>query len=120
MPHIDIFGTFVTPQDAFEALLVEPLLAESNEGAGLSMASAKQLKHVIFKNLAALLAESDESAMRALQLYGQALLLDDGDAVVWNRMGTLVSVHSLHAFFFIAQCLSGVLELKQSRAGIQS
>ena len=61
------------------------------------MASAKQLKHVILKNLAALLAEADDSAMRALQLYGEALLLDDGDAVVWNRMGTLVSALSLHA-----------------------
>lgn len=58
------------------------------------MASAKQLKHLALKNLAALLAEGDESAMRALQLYGQALLLDDGDAVVWNRMGTLVSLAS--------------------------
>ena len=42
------------------------------------------------KNLASLLAAEDASAPRALSLYAQALMLDDGDSVVWNHMGTLV------------------------------
>ncbi len=75
-----------------EALLEEPLLKDT------LLASAAQLRYLVLKNLAALLADTADAddaraalaAMRAMQLYGQALLLDDGDAVVWNRMGTLV------------------------------
>lgn len=78
-------------QEVFEALLEEPLLMDT------SLASAAQLRYLVLKNLALLLTNSSAdqetssaAADRALQLYGQALLLDDGDAVVWNRMGTLV------------------------------
>ena len=79
-------------QNILEALLEEPLLKDT------SLASAAQLRYLVLKNLAALLADTADAddasaaaaAMRAVQLYGQALLLDDGDAVVWNRMGTLV------------------------------
>jgi hypothetical protein len=77
-------------QAAFESLLAEPLLAVSERKRSTLMASASQLKYLVLKNLALLLAETDETAMRALQLYAQALLLDDGDPVVWNRMATLV------------------------------
>ncbi|CAL8466575.1 g6111 [Coccomyxa elongata] len=75
----------------FEALLVDPMLAEGSKDGELAMASAKQIRHLVLKNLAALLADTDDSAKRALKLYAQALLLDDGDAVVWNRMGTLAA-----------------------------
>ena len=79
-------------QEAFEALLLEPLLQDT------ALASAAQLRYLVLRNLATLLADAVPAdgaaaaalALRALQLYGQALLLDDGDAVVWNRMGTLV------------------------------
>lgn len=80
-------------QAAFEDLLVEPLLAVSDgQATNMRMASARQLKYLVLKNLALLLAEADETAERALQLYGQALLLDDGDSTIWNKMGTLVSM----------------------------
>lgn len=79
---------------------MDPLLAERSKEGELAMASAKQIRHLLLKNLATLLADTDDSAKRALKLYAQALLLDDGDAVVWNRMGTLVSMHL---------CLSGTL-----------
>lgn len=42
------------------------------------------------KNLAAVLAEDDSTAAEALKLYGEAAQLDNGDIVLWNRMGTLV------------------------------
>ena len=74
---------------------MDDLLAERSKAGELAMASAKQIRHLVLKNLAALLADSDASAKRALKLYAQALRLDDGDAVVWNRMGTLVSMHAL-------------------------
>ncbi len=79
-------------QALFEALLLDPMLAERSTEGELAMASAKQIRHLVLKNLATLLADTDDSAKRALKLYAQALLLDDGDAVVWNRMGTLVSM----------------------------
>ena len=44
----------------------------------------------MLKNLAAVLAEEAGSAAEALRLYGEAVQLDAGDIVLWNRMGTLV------------------------------
>ena len=78
------------PQAVFEGLLHEGLLHAGNKGASISAASAAQLRYLVLKNLASLLAAEDASAPRALSLYAQALMLDDGDSVVWNHMGTLV------------------------------
>ena len=90
-------------QEVFEALLAEPLLADT------SLASAAQLRYLVLKNLALLLTNASGdpeiwliAADRALQLYGQALLLDDGDAVVWNRMGTLVGPACGHSALLTA------------------
>ena len=46
----------------------------------------------MLKNLAAVLAAEEGTAAQALGLYGQAAMLDGGDIVLWNRMGTLVRV----------------------------
>lgn len=79
-------------QAAFEGLLKEALLHDGNKGASISAASASQLRYLVLKNLASLLAGDDASAPRALSLFGQALMLDDGDPVVWNQMGSLVGI----------------------------
>ena len=44
----------------------------------------------MLKNLAAVLAAEEGTAAQALALYGEAAMLDDGDIVLWNRMGALV------------------------------
>ena len=44
----------------------------------------------MLKNLAAILATGEGTAVQALKLYAEAAMLDDGDIVLWNRMGTLV------------------------------
>lgn len=49
-----------------------------------------QVRFLVLKNLAAVLAEEPGSAEEALRLYGDAAQLDGGDIVLWNRMGTLV------------------------------
>lgn len=49
-----------------------------------------QVRFLVLKNLAAVLAEDDSTAADALKLYGEAAQLDNGDIVLWNRMGTLV------------------------------
>ncbi len=82
-------------QAVFEGLLSEVLLHVEDKEVHVSAASAAQLRYLVLKNLANLLASDDAAAARALQLFAQALMLDDGDAVVWNHMGTLVSCHSL-------------------------
>jgi hypothetical protein len=79
-----------------EGLLDDPILEVLAEGAdgqkrGRGTALGAQLRFLVLKNLAALLAARDEDAPHALELYAQALSLDQEDIVLWNRMGTLVS-----------------------------
>lgn len=83
-------------QEVFERLLKESLLSHGNKVASISAASASQLRYLVLKNLASLLAWEDVTAPRALSLYAQALMLDDGNSVVWNQMGTLVSYAATH------------------------
>ena len=54
-----------------------------------------QVRFLVLKNLAAVLAEDNGSAAEALGLYGAAAQLDGGDIVLWNRMGSLVWFHIL-------------------------
>ena len=82
-------------QAVFEDLLDEVLLHGGDKGGSMSAASAAQLRYLVLKNLANLLASDDATTPRALHLYAQALMLDDGDAVVWNHMGTLVGCNCL-------------------------
>ncbi len=77
-------------QVVFEELLNETLIHNGGKAASISAASASQLRYLVLRNLASLLAGEDASAPRALSLYAQALMLDDRDSVVWNHMGTLV------------------------------
>lgn len=87
-------------QELLEALLQHPLI----EAAGSSEATASdipvspllvKLRFLVLKNLAALLSKHDAtdelSAQRALQLYCQALALEDDSLILWQQMGTLVS-----------------------------
>ena len=57
----------------------------------------RQVRFLVLKNLAAALAAEDGTAAQALGLYGQAALLDGGDIVLWNRMGTLVCGPTLNS-----------------------
>lgn len=54
-----------------------------------------KLRFLVLKNLAALLsregAAGDESAQRGLELYCQALAMEDDSVMLWQQMGTLVS-----------------------------
>ena len=79
-------------QVVFEGLLNQTLTHTGGKAASISAASASQLRYLVLRNLASLLAGEDASAPRALSLYAQALMLDEGDSVVWNHMGTLVSL----------------------------
>ena len=100
------------PQAVFEGLLHEGLLHAGNKGASISAASAAQLRYLVLKNLASLLAAEDASAPRALSLYAQALMLDDGDSVVWNHMGTLVGPAfnaSPHRILLVLSTSGGVM-----------
>ncbi len=51
-----------------------------------------QIRYLATKNLAGLLAPADASAHEALDLYCSAAEMDQDDVVLWNRLGTLVSV----------------------------
>ena len=81
----------VMMQMVFEQLFNETLIHTGSKAASISAASASQLRYLVLRNLANLLAGEDVSAPRALSFYAQALMLDNGDSVVWNHMGTLVT-----------------------------
>ena len=76
-------------QAVLEALLCEPLLQEDKATAATAV--MQQVRFLVVRNLADVLAEQDDQADRALDLYGRALAMDGGDPALWNRMGTLVS-----------------------------
>ncbi len=57
--------------------------------------ACQQVRFLVLKNLAAILAAAMETAPEALRLYGEAAMLDGGDIVLWNRLGTLVSAAGL-------------------------
>lgn len=68
---------------------------------------------MVLKNLAAVLAAEEGTAAQALGLYGEAAMLDAGDIVLWNRMGTLVRIIcSVHT----CKCAAG--NLPCSAAGL--
>jgi hypothetical protein len=75
-------------QVALEVLLGDPLLAVPRSGGRPALAA--QVRFLVLKNLAALLAGRDATARRAVALYVEALQLDAGDVVLWHRTGTLV------------------------------
>ena len=50
-----------------------------------------KLRFLSLKNLAGLLAKKDDTAPKGLQLYCQALWMEDDSAILWQQMGTLVS-----------------------------
>lgn len=88
-------AVLVLLQAVFEGLLNEALVQKRDKAASISAASASQLRYLVLRNLANLLALEDATAPRALSLYAQALMLDKGDSAVWNHMGTLVGQLSL-------------------------
>lgn len=50
-----------------------------------------QLRFLLLRNKADVLAAADGTAPAALALYQQALRMDGGDASLWHRLGILVS-----------------------------
>jgi hypothetical protein len=77
-------------QDVLEKLLAHPLVAAAAGGAVGGSALMCQIRFLVLRNLAELLAVDDASALRALHLFGSAGQLDGDDIVLWDRMGTLV------------------------------
>ena len=81
-----------------QALLDELLEEESvRHAADLSnnpTNTMRQVRFVILRNKADLLAEQDATAELALQLYGEAVSIDSDDPALWNCMGSLVRSHT--------------------------
>ncbi|KAK9806174.1 hypothetical protein WJX72_004313 [[Myrmecia] bisecta] len=86
-------GNKQAAQALLEGLLLEPLVQAAEPGSEVVSSSAlgQHLRFLVLKNLAGLLAEADETAEAGLQLYGEALSLDQGDVVLWKRMGILAA-----------------------------
>ncbi len=76
-------------QAALQQLLEEPLLTGKIASGNLTM--MRQLRFLVLKNLAALLAaEGKDRHMEALGLYSEAAALDGGDLMLWSKLGLLV------------------------------
>jgi hypothetical protein len=84
-----------------EPLLGEPILQLPTAGQAdktLSATFAYQLRFLVIKNLAAIIAASPHANRnKALELYHEALTMDREDIVIWNRMGSLVSNSTVQA-----------------------
>lgn len=90
-------------QELLEACLKDPLIQaaastaySTPEQALPSSPLIAKLRFLVLKNLAALLGQRDDTAMRGLQLYCQALCLEDDSVVLWQQMGTLVRLAYVH------------------------
>ena len=75
-------------QALFKKLLAEPALQNVDGGSISNLAHARYL---VLKNLAGSLAAEDSTCEEALHLYVEASELDSSDAVLWHRLGSLVS-----------------------------
>jgi len=68
----------------------EPVQAAANLALNPTQ-TMRQLRFLILRNKADVLARDDTTALAALQLYHESLGMDGGDASLWYRKGILVS-----------------------------
>lgn len=60
--------------------------------AGEAVVTLTHARYLVLKNLAGSLACDDATCEEALQLYIEASELDASDTVLWQRLGSLVSI----------------------------
>ena len=85
-------------QELLEGVLSDPVIQASAPGYAALATTQRvptsplvaKLRFLALKNLAALLARTDCTAERALELYCLALAMEDDNVVLWQQMGTLV------------------------------
>lgn len=77
-------------QEAFTRLQEHELIKAAEDPCTKPTRIVVQLRALVLRNKAELLAEDDETAEAALQLYLKALELDTGDPALWHRIGCLV------------------------------
>ncbi len=82
-------------QVILKRLLQEPILqldAKDQADRAVTASFPYQLRFVVIKNLAAILASAGHAGQcGALELFNEALAMEREDVVIWNRMGSLVS-----------------------------
>eukprot|EP00884_Botryococcus_braunii_P017453 jgi/Botrbrau1/4391/Bobra.105_2s0037.1 len=82
-------------QVILKRLLQEPILQlDTTDGSDRAVTTTfpYQLRFVVIKNLAAILASAGhEDQCGALELFHEALTMEPGDIVIWNRMGSLAA-----------------------------
>ena len=77
-----------------DELLEEESVREAADLSNNPTNTMRQVRFVILRNKADLLAEQDATAELALQLYGEAVSIDSHDPALWNCMGSLVHSHT--------------------------
>ena len=109
-------------QELLEEVISDPVIEASAPGPSGQAPTAHttpliiRLRFLSLKNLAGLLARSDDTAFTALQLYCHALCMEDDRALLWQQMGTLVRIllGLVTLPLWILQCpWHLVLEIKQ-------
>ena len=93
-------------QDALHRLLTDARLqAQSYPAANYQLpGKLVQVRYVVLKNLAILLAKRQATAAKALDLFTEAAVIDDSDVLVWNHFSSLVC--SLRSGCSVCACTS--------------
>lgn len=77
-------------QDLLNGLLEEETVQNAASASSSATQAMRQVRHLILRNKADILGKEDKTANKALQLYQEALGIDNNDASLLNKMGTLV------------------------------
>lgn len=77
-------------QAAFENLLECELLVAATNPRSKPTETIQQVRFLVLKNQAEMLADADDTAQDALQLYLVALDQTRNDPVLWHHAGSLV------------------------------
>ncbi|MCD7464840.1 hypothetical protein HAX54_053492, partial [Datura stramonium] len=81
---------YIKARDLLEAVLKDPLVANSQVDSNSSDGHLLQLRFLALKNLATVFLQQGAPYYKdALQCYLQAVEIDNKDSVVWNKLGTL-------------------------------
>lgn len=92
MQHVCSSEELCCLQDALHRLLTDAMLQAHSYPAANCQLPGKlvQVRYVVLKNLAILLAKRQATAAKALDLFTEAAMIDGSDVLVWNHFSSLV------------------------------
>ena len=82
--------SFHALQGILNDLLGEETVQNASDPESHPTQAMRQVRYLILRNKADILGKSNDTGVQAMQLYKEALGIDDQDASLFNKAGTLV------------------------------